>query len=209
MLPAAPILVFGGTFDPPHRVHAAMASAAADALGADTILVIPARVNPQRTSAPPAGAEDRRAMAAIAFRREPRAVIDPVELEREGPSWTVDTLRHLHRLHPGRTLRLLVGSDQALNFHTWRESATVEALAEPAVVLRAPATEAAWRAALEAQLGAAGAARWAQRLLPVPPAPAASTDVRAALREERPVTGMLDPEVEAYVRRRGLYGAAP
>ena len=77
------------------------------------------------------------------------------------------------------------------------------------MVLRAPATEAAWRAALEAQLGTAGAARWAQRLLPVPPAPAASTDVRAALREGRPVAGMLDPEVEAYVRRRGLYGAAP
>ena len=203
-----PALVFGGTFDPPHRVHVAMARAAADALGARAVLVIPAAINPQRVDGrPPAPGEERLAMARIAFRDEPRAAVLDLEIRRAGPSYTVDTLRALHDAGEA-PLRLLVGSDQALNLPTWRSWEEVVRLAPPAIVVRPPFTQATLAQAFR-ERRPEDAEAWIDRILPIPPVAMASTDVRAALaggaespHREPPD---LDPAVLSYLRARDLY----
>lgn len=202
----APALVFGGTFDPPHRVHVRMATAAADCLGARAILVIPAAINPQRAASPPAPAADRRAMTLAAFADEPRARVLDLELERHGPSYTIDTVRALHD-QGAAPLRLLIGSDQALNFPTWRAWREVAELAPPAIVVRPPQTHATLLGELRRVFGAEAEA-WAARILPIPPTDMSATDARAALaRGEAP--DALDPAILAYIRRHGLYGVPP
>ncbi len=208
-----PTIVFGGTFDPPHRMHVAMARAAADALGARRMLIIPAAVNPQRTHAPPAAAEHRLAMVRLAFAEEPRATVLDLELRREGPSYTIETLRALLRTDGSEAcptaeppLRLLIGSDQARNLSSWRDWRDVLALAEPAIVLRPPDTLADLPAALAASLGESEAA-WRARVLPIAPIDLAATTLRSDL--ARGLTPAdLDPAVLAYIRRAGLYPPA-
>lgn len=203
---SAPVtLVYGGSFDPPHAVHARTATAAADALGASRILVIPAGVNPQRTDRPPAPAEHRLAMTRLAFAADPRVTVDEREIRRDGPSFTVDTLEELARQRPGERLRLLLGGDQALNFASWRNPERIEALAEPAVVPRPPLDAAALRAALRERLGAQ-AERWMGRVLDLAPMDASSTHARALLaRGERPGPDLLLPAVTDHALRHGLY----
>jgi nicotinate-nucleotide adenylyltransferase len=197
-------LVFGGTFDPPHRGHVAIARSAADLVGAGSILVLPAAVNPQRTGTPPSPAADRLAMARIAFRNEPRAEILDLEVGRGGPSYTIDTLRELAKLRPDTRFRLLIGSDQAVNFTTWREWREVERLAEPAIVVRPP-HDAATLAGELRRLHGAEADRWIARILPIAPTPERSTAIRAELAAGR-VPDDLDPEVARYVAERGRPG---
>ena len=202
---ASVTLVYGGTFDPPHAQHVRMASLAADAVGATRIRVIPAAVNPQRTGEPPSPAEHRLAMVRLAFADEPRAMIDDREIRRGGPSFTVDTLEAIASEHPEERMRLLIGGDQALNFHSWRQPDRIVALAEPLVVPRAPLDAQALAHALRERLGAA-AGPWLARLLPLAPQPHASTRLREALaRGERPDAAVLAPAVTDYALRHGLY----
>lgn len=196
-------LVFGGTFDPPHRGHVAIAQAAADLVGASSILVVPAAINPQRSGSPPAPAADRLAMTRLAFRHEPRAEVLDLEIARGGPSFTIDTLRELARLRPGIRFRLLIGGDQAVNFTTWREWREVERLAEPAIVARPPLDAAALTAELRRVHGAE-ANRWTARILPVPTTPERSTAIREALAAGS-ATDDLDPGVARYAVERGLW----
>jgi len=201
-------LVYGGSFDPPHAVHARIASLAADAVGARRILVIPAGVNPQRRDAPPAAPEHRLAMARLAFAAEPRATIDDREIRRAGPSYTVDTLESLAREQPSERFRLLLGGDQALNFATWRNPDRIESLAEPVVVPRPPLDADALRAALRERMGE-HARRWMDRVLPIAPVDASSTQARAQLaRGERPSPDVVAPAVVDYALRHGLYRPA-
>lgn len=195
-------LVFGGTFDPPHRRHVEIARRAADLLGAERILVIPASINPQRRDQPPAPGADRLAMTRLAFRDEPRADVLDLELRREGPSYTIDTLRELERLG-GSSFRLLVGSDQALNLPSWRSWREVVERAEPAIVLRPPHTDGAFARAAATVFGD-DAAAWIRRVLPIEPVDLRSTDCRASLSAGSEDPG-LDPEVAAYARTHLLY----
>lgn len=203
---SAPVtLLYGGTFDPPHAVHARIATLAADALGATRIVVLPAGVNPQRAATPPAAPEHRLAMARLAFAGDPRVTIDDREMRRAGPSFTVDTVAEIAGERPHERLRLLIGGDQALNFHTWREPARIESMAEPVVVPRPPLDATALRAALRERLGPA-ADRWMGRVLDLPPAEASGTAARAALsRNERPDAAIVASAVADYALRHGLY----
>ena len=158
--------------------------------------------NPQRTGAPPSATEHRLAMARLAFAGEPRAVIDDREILRGGPSYTVDTLEALAHEHPGEQMRLLLGGDQALNFHTWRSPERIVQLAEPVVVPRAPLGA----TALARELEDLGGTVWRARILPIDPQPHASTALRQALAQgTRPAAEQLDPQVTDYALRHGLY----
>jgi nicotinate-nucleotide adenylyltransferase len=209
-----PALVFGGTFDPPHVAHVAVASAATTAIAARSLLVVPAALNPQRAgSHPPASAADRLAMVRLAFRAETRAKILDVEIVRGGPSYTIDTLRALEA-EGESPLRLLVGSDQALNLPSWRDWREVVRLAPPAIVVRPPHTRRTLEEALRASYGS-DAPLWIDRILPLPPVDLSATSVRAELLNglanglasglER---GGLDPEVFRYIREHRLYGTS-
>jgi nicotinate-nucleotide adenylyltransferase len=118
--------IFGGTFDPVHVGHLAIANAALDELRLDGVYFVPARRSPLKADSPVASAQDRLAMLTAAVRDEPRFHVSSVELDREGPSFTVDTLESLNG--QGK-LFLILGSDAYADFERWREPARIKSLA--------------------------------------------------------------------------------
>lgn len=118
--------VFGGTFDPVHVGHLAIANAALDELGLDRVYFVPARRSPLKQDGPTATAEDRLAMLTAATGDEPRFHISRVELDRTGPSFTIDTL---DALRGEGQLFLILGSDAYADFERWREPDRIKSLA--------------------------------------------------------------------------------
>jgi len=118
--------VFGGTFDPVHVGHLAIANAALDELALDRVYFVPALRSPLKQDGPAASADDRLAMLTAAIADEPRFRVSPIELERKGPSFTVDTLESLRG---EGELFLILGSDAYADFARWREPARIKELA--------------------------------------------------------------------------------
>ncbi|BAM03878.1 nicotinate (nicotinamide) nucleotide adenylyltransferase [Phycisphaera mikurensis] len=197
-------LVFGGTFDPPHRGHTTLPPRVAAALGATRLLYVPAGRSPfklDHEQSPPA---DRLAMLRLAVRGLEAVEVDATEAEAgdDRPSYTVQTLRRLAAERPDERFALLIGTDQLFVFPQWHAAEALAALAPPAVMVRPPAGRAAAAAWLDHE-----APRWlrdAATLVDVPEVDASSTAIRAALRRgERPPS--LAAEVAEYARRRNLY----
>lgn len=142
-LPARALGIFGGTFDPVHLGHLSVAWEAAELLDAE-VRLMPARVPPHR-SAPIASAEQRAAMLQVALHGQSRLVLDTRELERQGPSYTVDTLAQLRAEQGERALVLLIGADAFSHlpqWHRWRELfalAHIGVLSRPGVSAHLPA----------------------------------------------------------------------
>lgn len=125
--------VFGGTFDPIHVAHLAVAEAALDAVGLEQVLFIPAGQPPHKVGRPISAAEDRFAMVAAAIAGNDRFASSRAELDRAGPSYTVDTLRDLRaqRLAAGASpdLALVLSAEAFVELPTWHEPAAVLELA--------------------------------------------------------------------------------
>lgn len=139
---ARTVLLFGGSFDPPHIAHITLPSLARDAINADWLLYVPAARSPHKPDGPIASAPERIAMLAAALQDIPRASISTIELDAAdrdplAPSYTINTIRALRSSIPPETkLRLLIGADQLLSFHRWREPREIIERAEPVVMLR-------------------------------------------------------------------------
>jgi nicotinate-nucleotide adenylyltransferase len=192
--------LLGGSFDPIHLGHVAAAEAALRLRGLDRVLIVPAGQAPhKRPGAAPF--EHRLAMARLAAKG--RAGLEVLDLEgrRAGPSYTVDTLQELRRLHPGAALELLVGADMLLDLPGWHRAEEVVRLARVVAFGRPGAASDAARRTFEAAFGK-GLHVW----LAFEPLEASSTEIRRRLRAGEPVTGLLDPAVEGYIRSHGLYG---
>jgi nicotinate-nucleotide adenylyltransferase len=112
--------VFGGAFDPPHAAHHALVEAALAQLQLDAMLVLPTG-NAWHKARPLSSAQDRIAMAKLAFADLPQVSVDTREILRQGPTYTVDTLRELQAEHPGATLFLVIGDDQARALQSWHD----------------------------------------------------------------------------------------
>lgn len=134
--PAAPrprIGVFGGTFDPVHVGHLAIALAALETVPLDEVLFVPARRSPLKEQGPVASAEDRYAMLVRALGDEPRFGLSRVELDRDGPSYTVDTLEVLRERGE---LFLILGSDALGDLARWHSPERIRELATIVVARR-------------------------------------------------------------------------
>jgi nicotinate-nucleotide adenylyltransferase len=217
--------ILGGTFDPIHVGHLFVASEAARALALDEVLLLPSRTPPHRPVDPSASVFHRFAMVALAASTDARLVASDLELLREGPSYTADTLRMLHAAgHDAWQLFFLAGADACAEIATWRDYPAVLDLAHFVVCSR-PGTLAT---SLQSRLP-----DLARRMLPVvrwspgaahtvvlqgtnthiflldcPTPDVSSTDIRARARAGRPLAGLVPPEVDHYIRRHGLYGAS-
>jgi len=213
--------VLGGTFDPIHAGHLAVASAAARFLGLDDVLLVPSRTPPHRPVDPAASIFHRFAMVALAAQRDPRMLACDLELGRPGPSYTADTLRALHAAGLDRLqIFFLTGADAFAEIAIWREYPAVLDLAHFVVCSRpgTPASSVPARlpglAARMVTVGASGEPPPAAQtpsvyLLDAATPDVSSSDVRARARAGRPLAGLLPPEVDVYIRRHGLYGAPP
>ncbi len=191
----------GGTFDPVHLGHVAMAEAAAACAGLDRVLLVPAARPPHRDAAT-ASAADRLEMLRLAAAGHPGLEVSSIELRRPGPSYTVDTLRLLAAERPGDDLHLVLGWDAARDLLSWRSPDEVLGLAKLVVVSRPgypkPGPE---------DLAAAGIDPAATILCDARTPDVESTDVRRLLERGGSLAGLVDPAVEAYLRRRHLYAA--
>lgn len=191
--------VLGGSFDPIHLGHVAAAEAVLRLRGLDQVLLVPTGQPPHK---PPLAAsfDHRLAMARLAAEgRKGLSVID-LEGRRPGPSYTVDTLRELRRLHPGTAFELLVGADMLLDLPRWHRAEEVVREARIVAFGRPGSASEAARVAFEAAFG-----RDRHVWLEFSPLEVSSTGIRKRLLAGEPVRGLLDPAVEAYIRAHGLY----
>lgn len=128
--------LLGGTFNPPHHGHLVMAQSALEQLGLDEVWLVPVAVPPHKPLPDDPGAETRARLCELAVGDDERFAVSRVELERSGPSFTVDTLREIHARHPGDELTFIVGADNARGLAAWREPEAVLSLATLAVAER-------------------------------------------------------------------------
>ena len=113
--------ILGGSFDPPHLAHRALASLATDTLALDELCWLPAHAPWQKAGRALAPAAHRLAMLRLLVQGEPRWTIDERELRREGPTYTIDSVRELQAERPQAELFLVIGQDQYARFDTWRD----------------------------------------------------------------------------------------
>lgn len=133
MIPNRKFGLFGGSFDPVHHGHLILAREALEQLGLERVLFIPANISPHKTGTPPASPSMRVAMLKAALDGEPAFSIETCELEREGPSYAIDTVRHLSANHVGVDWTFLIGGDNVAALDTWREIDALRGMVEFAV----------------------------------------------------------------------------
>jgi nicotinate-nucleotide adenylyltransferase len=208
------VLIFGGTFDPPHLAHVTLPPLVARRLDCRRIVYVPAAANPLKTQPPLTPAHHRLAMLRLAVAQVPDAEITTIELDRPPPSYTVDTLAALRqRFGIDAVLFLLMGSDQALAFPRWKQWQRILELAVPAVMVRAPLDQDEWGAQLAQVYSPPEAKRWLDWSVPVPQMEICATELRRRLAAGEDARGLIQPPVLAYIREHGLYrdagGAMP
>ena len=198
--------IFGGSFDPVHNAHVALARQALTELALDELIWLPAGRpwQKRRVLAPVA---DREAMVALAMAGEPRFTLSRIELLRSGPSYTVDTVRELRALRPGVSWHLLIGQDQYAAFPTWHGWEELLGLVTLAVADRA-----ADRAVdhLDAPLNAdSQVLRVPHEAVALPMMNVSSTGIRARLASGHGIDGLVPAAVARYIARHHLYQDQP
>ncbi len=200
----AGIGVLGGSFNPPHLTHRRLAATALQQLPLGELRVIPTGDHPHKRDRDMAPAVHRVAMCRLAFAGLDGVAVDTREVERRGPSFTVDTLAELAAEHPAHALWLLIGSDNLPLLPTWREPDRVLALAHVVVYPRVghPASaDALQRAGVPPSMHRALLAN----VLALPADAVAASDLRARWRAGERDLPELAPDVRAYIAAHGLY----
>jgi nicotinate-nucleotide adenylyltransferase len=191
--------LLGGTFDPFHFGHLAAADAATGCAELDRVIFIPAAQPPHRPPAV-ASAEQRLEMCRLGIEGEPRFEVSDIELKREGPSYTVDTLEQLQKQHPDDELFLILGWDAAKLFSTWHEPERVRELATIVVVARPGGA-----APREEDLKAVGLDKARVVICLTTTPDVSASEIRTAVAEGEPITGKVSRAVERYIGEHRLY----
>ena len=178
--------LLGGSFDPVHYGHLRAAQWSLEAFGLDEVRLIPARQSPFKGPCAASG-EDRRAMLSLAVEGNSALVVEGCELEREAPSYTVDTLRMLTARLPQCRFTLILGSDAAAGLDRWQESAEVRRLAEIRV------------------LGRPGDEATNPGVAPFEGLSISSTGIRDAVKSSRSIRYLTPESVRIYIEEKGLY----
>ena len=198
----ARIGILGGTFSPPHVGHLACAEAALSQLGLDRLLLMPVALPPHKDAGEDPGPEHRLAMCRLAAAGDERIEVSELEVDRGGPSYTVDTLRALHEASPQDELTFVAGGDMAASLPGWRQPEEVLRLARFAVAER----EGAGRAEVERALaGLDGRDRVV--FFDMPRIDVSSSAIREGIAAGRPVRDLVPDAVARYIEQHGLYGA--
>ena len=176
--------IFGGSFDPIHHGHLIAAASLAESLALDAVHLVVAHRQPLKPEGHVATGEQRAAMVDLAVRGDDRLRADRSELAREGPSYTVDTLRALRSEHAGAELVLLLGADTASRMHQWREPDEIFKLCRVETFAREG-------------IGEAG--------IQVPRLDISSTAIRARLRAGRSIRYWVPEPVADYIGAQRLY----
>lgn len=203
--PPRQVGLLGGSFDPVHRAHLALAQQARQALGLDQVWWIPAG-EPWQKAALGASAAHRLAMLQLALQHQPDMHILTLEVDRHGPTYTADTVRQLRNQHGSAVaFTWLLGSDQLRNFVTWMRWQDIVAEADLAVAMR-PGHPAQVPAAVQASLAQH---RRALRSIPFDPQDISATEIRRRIRAGQPFAHLVPAGVADYISHHQLYYTGP
>jgi nicotinate-nucleotide adenylyltransferase len=198
------IALFGGTFDPIHRGHTLVAGAAAQALDAEQLIFIPAKVSPLKGFFPFARDEDRRRMIELAIAGHRDFAVSDGELQRPAPSYTLDTVRQFQRDYgPGTAVHWLLGADTVEDLVHWHrieeliDECHLTTMQRPGFVPDFDRFESRW--------GPQRVAKLKRDVIDTPLVDISSTEVRRRLAAGEDVSGMLHPDVIHYIREHNLY----
>jgi nicotinate-nucleotide adenylyltransferase len=192
--------VLGGTFNPPHIAHLICGQEAHRELGLDRVLLVPARIPPHKPVEQEPGPEHRLALCRLAVDGDPRFEVAEIELRREGPSYTVDTLEELHAHAPHDELVLILGGDIAAGLPDWHRAERVLQLATVAVAKRRGTPRGAVERALSRLEGGERA-----RFFQMPRIGISSTMLRRRVRAGQPIRWLVTDPVREYIEEHGLY----
>ena len=182
--------LLGGSYDPPHVGHLLLASDAVDALRLDRIVLVPAATQPLKVGLAGALPSQRLAMVRLLVQGDPRFEVDPVEIERGGLSFTVDTLASYAARHPHDERFFLVGADVLQTFARWREPDRIRSLAQVAVMRRGGEPVELMEGMIAVET----------RRVDV-----SSTEIRARVRAGLPIHGFVTDAVADYIAAERLY----
>jgi len=216
--------LFGGTFNPIHRGHLWAASEVIKRFNLDRIFLIPAALPPHKTPGPVAKADDRLEMINLAIADLAGLTVSDVELNRPGPSYTIDTIRHFkHTLAKDAQIYLIMGLDAFLELHTWKshqdllEQIAFIVMARPAEDY--PDARQGWRI-LEAYLKSTLSADYQfdseqvcyrlegkqpVHICDIQAMDISSTKIREKVKRKQSIENLVTPEVADYIRLKGLY----
>lgn len=186
--------VLGGTFDPPHVGHLLAASDACEALALDKVLFVPAKIPPYKSRTVQASPDQRLEMLRLTLGPDSRFEASRLELDRDGLSFTVDTLDALSKATPGVSLFMLIGEDLATQIASWRDAARIAELASIVVLIRTMPTK---KSSLESTLPMT---RLTTRRIEL-----SSTEIRERVKAGRSIHGFVTDAVAAFISAAGLY----
>ncbi len=184
----------GGTFDPIHHGHLVAASEVADRFELDEVVFVPTGEPWQKTDRPVSPAEDRYLMTVIATASNRRFWVSRVDIDRGGPTYTIDTLRELQGSYPGAELYFITGADALASILTWKDSATALSMAHYVGVTR-PGYE----------LSGEHLPKDSVSLIEVPAMAISSSACRERVRVGHPVWYLVPDGVVQYIEKRALY----
>ncbi len=196
--------VLGGTFDPIHIGHLVLAEQAREQLALDEVLFVPAGDPWRKAGKRITPALDRRAMVELAIAGNPAFRCSSIEIDRPGPSYTVDTLATLWAERPEAVLYFIVGEDALFDLPNWKDPARIVSLAFVAVAARGPASRLDGLTAEDADRLLPGLSGRLVRV-EMPVIGVSATDLRARLRRGASVRYLVREAVERYIAERGLY----
>jgi nicotinate-nucleotide adenylyltransferase len=194
--------ILGGTFNPPHLGHLAIARHARSELSLQRVALVPARVPPHKPIERDPGSARRLEMCRLLVARQEGLAVCALETERDGPSYTVDTLNALHASHPQAELTLILGADIASTLPAWREPRRLLELASLAVAAR-PGTDR--REVLDALQPLGPSVR--VEFLRAPEIDVSSSQARERTLAGEPLEELVGDAVAGYIAEQGLYGA--
>lgn len=197
------IAVFGGTFDPPHNGHIAIAESILSGSYAEKILFVPAYIPPHKQDNEKSSFETRLAMLKLACADKSGFQISALEAERQGPSYTIDTMRELSLKNPNDKFILLIGADSLLNLHTWYQA---EELLREFEILAYPRNGSDCDFTVLKNLWPPDIAeKLKQSIVKTAVFNISSTEVREAVSSGRTLSKLVCPSVEKYIKENNLY----
>ena len=195
--------ILGGTFDPIHLGHLAAAEAAQHSLSLDEIVLIPSHIPPHRAQPATASADDRLAMAQLAADARPGWSVSRIELDRQGRSYTYDTLVALG--HPSTQMFFITGADAFAEIASWSRYPAVLDLANFVVVSRPGTTLDSLRERVPSAFSQRSAANTRVILVEANTPDVSSTEIRRRVRAGQRLSGLVPDAVERYIAAHGLY----
>ena len=197
--------MFGGTFDPVHLGHIIVAAAAAETIKAERVVFIPAKKSVLKTADPKAGRRDRCRMINIAIAQEKDFELSDYELNKDGPDYTIETVRHFKNRYANTAhLYWLVGADAAVLLPQWYKIDELIEVCTISVMHRAGYPEPDF-SGFENKFGKKHLAKLQSNVIKTPLVNISSSEIRRRLAERADVTGMMPVGVVDYIYKLGLY----